>query len=951
MSDPQPTATLLCECGRTIEIPFQSAGKLIPCECGREIEAPSLSSLQTAVAEGNAIAAAKPVRRVATRVAQGPQRFCTFVYGVGSLSGRVCQVGLRSYLTAVLESLETLRGGEDWEVNLQVDIVLLTSGETLIELQPADSDPSVGAAIGGAVQSLASPRVATSVAFSVRRMNPNSYHAPGAWAPPFPAARRGPHAVAIEAALADHGPGEADGLRAASDRSFVALWKRLRGAFVRGRHECEVAAAFDQAYDGSDPEHWMTILDGHLQERPDCAAALERRGGLWVNLGQYDAALKDLADAARLDPKLSSEMRFRSGVIHWRRNQYEKARVEFDAALADRSNHTDALVYRSKLHAEMRSWEAAKSDISRAITADPMSSPIRLEAARVFHHSGDNASAFVHLNEAAALNPREVEAFVMRGFLWSMGDAEDQSLAFDDFNVAIGLNGALPFGYYHRARLHRHRGELLDALQDCDRAVAADPDITDAYTLRSEIRCRLGDHQGAYRDADRALKQQPSANALACRGTISYYLGELDAAMEDFAAALEESPSNPVAFRGRGMAHAQRGEHDDALADFSRAIRHAPGWSSPYLDRANIYRAIKEHDNALADYSRAIKLEPDDAEPYCLRGSLHAEIGDSLAAMRDLTAAITLDASHAAPFHQRGRCALASGDWESALGDLDRAIALGAPLDAHLLRAQARLQAKDPRGAAADYTICLRDYPDLATARLGRAMAWIALGHRTDAEGDLQEAIRLGPEHAAEFETQLLAFASHQAVLGERFEEGLRLANEALDLLPNSYSGLGARAYAKWMQWELVDALADYSRLVELDEDSVATLQNRGQVYAEIGEADAALADLQRAYQLILSKHHAPQALAYILSGRGLAYTLLGRFDEASEDFGRSIELCPDNPWVHYRLGLLHNQLGDRRAAALCLRLSLHLEEPQVPPVYRRRAAAYLKEWGHIIEP
>jgi tetratricopeptide (TPR) repeat protein len=138
---------------------------------------------------------------------------------------------------------------------------------------------------------------------------------------------------------------------------------------------------------------------------------------------------------------------------------------------------------------------------------------------------------------------------------------------------------------------------------------------------------------------------------------------------------------------------------------------------------------------------------------------------------------------------------------------------------------------------------------------------------------------------------------------------------------------------------------------VELDEDSVATLQNRGQVYAEIGEADAALADLQRAYQLILSKHHAPPAMAYILSGRGLAYTLLGRFDEASEDFGRSIELCPDNPWVHYRLGLLHNQLGDRRAAALCLRLSLHLEEPQVPPVYRRRAAAYLREWGHIIDP
>jgi tetratricopeptide (TPR) repeat protein len=140
----------------------------------------------------------------------------------------------------------------------------------------------------------------------------------------------------------------------------------------------------------------------------------------------------------------------------------------------------------------------------------------------------------------------------------------------------------------------------------------------------------------------------------------------------------------------------------------------------------------------------------------------------------------------------------------------------------------------------------------------------------------------------------------------------------------------------------LVEAVDDYDKLLEQDEDSLTGLSGRGQVYAEMGEFEQALEDLNRAVELC-SQGGPPYLRALTLDGRALANAGLGRQEEADEDFEASIALCPDNAWVHYYRGLVHHQRGDAAAAADCFRRALESAKPSLPPRKRERARGYLR--------
>jgi tetratricopeptide (TPR) repeat protein len=51
---------------------------------------------------------------------------------------------------------------------------------------------------------------------------------------------------------------------------------------------------------------------------------------------------------------------------------------------------------------------------------------------------------------------------------------------------------------------------------------------------------------------------------------------------------------------------------------------------------------------------------------------------------------------------------------------------------------------------------------------------------------------------------------------------------------------------------------------------------------------------------------------AYALSGKGAAYSGLGKLDAAQKDFNESLALCPKNAWVYYNMALACERQGVR---------------------------------------
>ena len=84
------------------------------------------------------------------------------------------------------------------------------------------------------------------------------------------------------------------------------------------------------------------------------------------------------------------------------------------------------------------------------------------------------------------------------------------------------------------------------------------------------------------------------------------------------------------------------------------------------------------------------------------------------------------------------------------------------------------------------------------------------------------------------------------------------------------------------------EALADFSRAIELDPSNAFLAAERGKTYRAMGRYDEALADFSRAIELDPSN-------AFLAAERGMTYREMGRYDEALADFSRAIELDPGN--------------------------------------------------------
>jgi tetratricopeptide (TPR) repeat protein len=105
-------------------------------------------------------------------------------------------------------------------------------------------------------------------------------------------------------------------------------------------------------------------------------------------------------------------------------------------------------------------------------------------------------------------------------------------------------------------------------------------------------------------------------NAYLQRGNAYRTLGDMDAALADYQAAVDMSPGLAAAHNGIAIVYVERHDTRHALEEFNKSISLQPTVEAFY-QRGQILEAQGEHEKAIADYDRAIAEEPD--APYMYR--------------------------------------------------------------------------------------------------------------------------------------------------------------------------------------------------------------------------------------------------------------------------------------------------------------------------------------------
>ena len=182
----------------------------------------------------------------------------------------------------------------------------------------------------------------------------------------------------------------------------------------------------------------------------------------------------------------------------------------------------------------------------------------------------------------------------------------DYRSAIDFFTKSLDLNPT-SLAYNDRGYAYINVGEYDNAIDDCDRAIAIDPNIAAAYNNRGFAKARKGNYDSAIDDYDRAIAIDPNnANAYNNRGIAKFSKGDYDGAIDDCSRAIELETDEASAYRNRGVIWLRLCEWDNAKADFTVAKN---------MD-IDILASFRDAYESVADFERrsGISLPPDIAE-------------------------------------------------------------------------------------------------------------------------------------------------------------------------------------------------------------------------------------------------------------------------------------------------------------------------------------------------
>jgi tetratricopeptide (TPR) repeat protein/tRNA A-37 threonylcarbamoyl transferase component Bud32 len=241
---------------------------------------------------------------------------------------------------------------------------------------------------------------------------------------------------------------------------------------------------------------------------PRAANILQDRTLLnWMHLKDFDAAVADAEQLAKLQPRNPVPHRI-LGSIYLGRRHYDKALDAFKKALDLKRDYPEVLWAVAQIHL----WQG---DANKALQVmDPLIAHLSPESPQSLNVRGDIYRSLSRLEDAAKdyqrlieLRPKKPDAYISLALVLTRQGKAEQAAACYDRMVAANPDSALV--YLRRAEFHRDRGAFEEAESDCDRAAGKDAESALPALVRASILAARGQHQSAVADAERALKKAP----------------------------------------------------------------------------------------------------------------------------------------------------------------------------------------------------------------------------------------------------------------------------------------------------------------------------------------------------------------------------------------------------------------------------------------------------------
>ncbi len=478
-------------------------------------------------------------------------------------------------------------------------------------------------------------------------------------------------------------------------------------------------------------------------------------------------------------------------------------------------------------------------------------------------------------------------------------------------------------GYNHfvNANLLELFGVFSEAAKEYQSALKYFPESATIRTDYARLLFRMSDFPGAL---EQALLIEPKSSEICLLIGDSYRLtGRMEAAVKYYQRAVELDPDNINAYwylagyyrqsdqqdsaiavhyelarlsdtyriwHELGLLLGKAGRYDEALNAFHRAIEIKPDSANinAYIGLATTYDALDSLDRAEEVYRQAIELAPNEVRIYRQMLDMYINrenLEKSLAVSEKLISLVPSDWEA-----QRRHGMLLFSD-----GQLDRADSLFASRtefgDEHVLNYYYRgiiaLEQDRFSDAAKLMGMVTQREPSFSEGWLNLGFAYV----RQEKYDNAVASYRSGLESAAEHEDSLrLTFALGTALeRSGQFYEAVDTFKQLLEREQNHAPALNYLGYMLADRGEqLLYALELIERALEISPENGAYIDSYAWVQYKLGNYDLALAELQKAVDLLDDD-------AVIYEHLGDVYKAMGNRVEAERYYRQALELEPDS--------------------------------------------------------
>jgi tetratricopeptide (TPR) repeat protein len=314
----------------------------------------------------------------------------------------------------------------------------------------------------------------------------------------------------------------------------------------------------------------------------------------------------------------------------------------------------------------------------------------------------------------------------------------------------------------------------------------------------------------------------------------------------------------------RALAALQAGDNVRAIAEVTDVIKLRPGDPDAYLLRSNLRAITGDNSGALADISRVIELRPAMGSAYYGRAIMRMIANDLDGALKDLDSAVVNNYRQDHVYDMRATMRSQRGDVKGALSDMDEAIKInpGNPRY-YLTRAELLLKLEDSQRAFADFDYVLKWYETNPVKRPlpkpadpgdkpapGESASINDKKVKEVAPDAWKVAVAVQTENESPADKEMApaiadAYVNRGLIYSSRGNADVAISDfgKSLRINPLNAWALYFRAVEFEGKGELVGALADVSRAVELDPNNGNCRAEHGVLLLLLGRSREAQAD------------------------------------------------------------------------------------------------------------